>query len=120
MSTNQVARGATSASTAIEKASGQGDSPSQEELRARAARARRELANTLDAIEYKMNVPRQLQASTSRITAMLRGLGRDNPLALVGVAAGAAVSAGASVGGVVWAIARMVQRRRSVKVVESR
>lgn len=120
MSTNQVARGATSASTAIETASGSGDSPSQEELRARAARAREELARTLDAIEYKMNVPRQLRASTGRVTAMLRGLGRDNPLALVGVAAGAALTAGASLGGVVWACARMLQRSRRVKVVHTR
>lgn len=66
------------------------------DLRKDAHAARLELATTLDAIEYKLDVKRQL-----------RLLGLENPLALMGVAAGA----GFSVGGVVWLALKAVLRR---------
>jgi len=66
------------------------------DLRKDAHAARLELATTLDAIEYKLDVKRQL-----------RLLGLENPLALMGVAAGA----GLSVGGVVWLALKAVLRR---------
>lgn len=62
-------------------------------------RARTELAATLDAIEYKVNVPKR---TAERIQAMRR----DNPVALAAIAAGVAVA----VGGAVWGIVRLVRR----------
>ena len=109
MSTDVNAAGATAASGTVANAST--DSLSQEELRQRASVARHELASTLDAIEYKLNVPRQYREITSEVTGRLRRLGRDKPLALIGVAAGAATAAGSAVGGIVWAVARVFRRR---------
>lgn len=109
MSTDVNAAGATAASSTVAKAST--ESLSQDELRQRASVARSELASTLDAIEYKLNVPRQYREITGEVTGTLRRLGRDKPLALVGVAAGAAAAAGSAVGGIVWAVARVFRRR---------
>ena len=58
-------------------------------------RLRAELAQTIDAIEYKLNVPK-------RVTERVRRLNRDNPFALVGIVVGVA----AAIGGVVWAALR--------------
>lgn len=109
MSTDLTAAGATATSSTAAKASA--ESLSQEELRQRASVARRELASTLDAIEYKLNVPRQYREISREVTGRLRKLGRDKPLALIGVAAGAATAAGSTVGGIVWAVARVFRRR---------
>lgn len=67
------------------------------ELRAEAALARAQLASTLDAIEYKLNVPKQIKITIRRIVHGLHRLGDDNPTALVGVALGAAAAAGVAV-----------------------
>jgi len=74
--------------------------PRAAELRAEVARARAELASTLDALEYKANLPK-------RMTARLRKLGEENPAALIGLAAAAAAVAGTAV----WLGARAVLRR---------
>ena len=66
------------------------------DLRKDAHAARLELATTLDAVEYKLDVKRQL-----------RLLGLENPLALLGVAA----AAGLGAGGVVWLGLRAILRR---------
>lgn len=66
------------------------------DLRKDAHAARLELATTLDAVEYKLDVKRQL-----------RLLGLENPLALLGVAA----AAGLGAGGVVWLGLRSFMRR---------
>ncbi|RNE67000.1 DUF3618 domain-containing protein [Cryobacterium tepidiphilum] len=66
------------------------------DLRKDAHAARLELATTLDAIEHKLDVKRQL-----------RLLGLENPLALLGVAA----AAGLGAGGVVWLGLRAILRR---------
>ncbi|MFF1635444.1 DUF3618 domain-containing protein [Leifsonia sp. NPDC058248] len=58
-------------------------------------RLRAELAETIDAIEYKLNVPK-------RVTERVQRLRHDNPLALVGIAVGVA----AAIGGVVWMAVR--------------
>ncbi|WP_223693330.1 DUF3618 domain-containing protein [Leifsonia poae] len=63
-------------------------------------RARADLAEALDAIEYKLNVPK-------RAAERVQNLRRDNPLALVGIAVGAA----AAVGGVVWLAIRASRRK---------
>ena len=65
-------------------------STSQDELRAESSRARAELASTLDAIEYKFNVPKQIKITTRRVKVGLHKLGDENPAALIGIALGAA------------------------------
>jgi putative Ca2+/H+ antiporter (TMEM165/GDT1 family) len=77
------------------------------ELRAEAARARVELAQTLDAIEYKLNLPRQVRVRSRRVTARLGELGEKSPLALAGIVLGAASAAV----GAVWLGVKAVQRR---------
>ena len=72
------------------------------ELRAEALHARSELASTLDAIEYKLNVPKQLRITKRRFRLAMIRLGDDNPAALAGIALGAA----ATVGTIVWLGAR--------------
>ncbi|WP_314146857.1 DUF3618 domain-containing protein [uncultured Leifsonia sp.] len=62
-------------------------------------RARAELAATLDAIEYKLNVPK-------RTAERIQALRRDNPVALAGIAAGVALA----VGGAVWGIVSLIRR----------
>jgi len=77
------------------------------DLRADAARARAELASTLDAVETKLNLPKQLRITRRRISLGLRRLGDENPAALVGVAVAAAVVAGSAV----WLGVRVVVKR---------
>jgi len=66
------------------------------DLRKDAHAARLELATTLDAVEYKLDVKRQL-----------RLLGLENPPALLGVA----LAAGLASGGVVWLALKAILRR---------
>lgn len=79
------------------------------ELRNEADRARAALAGTLDAIEYKLNVPKQVKITTRRFTLGLHRLGEDNPPALAGIAFAAA----AAVGTVVWLGVKAVANRMS-------
>lgn len=62
-------------------------------------RARAELAATMDAIEYKLNVPKRAAERVQRLRA-------ENPVALAGIAAGAV----ATVAGAVWGVVRLVRR----------
>jgi hypothetical protein len=62
-------------------------------------RARNELAAALDAIEYKLNVPKRTVERVERMR-------QDNPLALIGIA----VAAAAAVAGVVWLIVRSTSK----------
>ncbi len=62
-------------------------------------RARAELAATLDAIEYKLNVPK-------RAAERIQSLRRDNPTALAGLAVGVALA----VGGIVWGAVKLTRR----------
>jgi hypothetical protein len=78
------------------------------ELRAEAARARAELAGTLDAIEYKLNVPKQIKINTRRFTLGLHRLGDENPTALAGIALGAAAVVGTTVW---WGVKTVLDRR---------
>lgn len=78
------------------------------ELRAEAMHARAELASTLDALEYKLNLPKQLRITKRRIRLAMIRLGDDNPAALAGIALGAA----ATVGSIVWLAARAVLENR--------
>ena len=86
----------------------QSEHRSTAELRAEADRARAALAGTLDAIEYKLNVPKQIKINTRRFTFGLHRLGEDNPLALAGIALGAAAAAGTIVW---WGVKTVLDRR---------
>lgn len=77
------------------------------ELRADAARARAELASTLNALDHKLNVPKQIRIARRRITVGLHKLGAENPVALAGVAVAAAVVAGSAV----WLGVRKITER---------
>jgi hypothetical protein len=77
------------------------------ELRADAARARAELAATLNALDHKLNLPKQIRIARRRITVGLHKLGEDNPVALAGVAVAAAVVAGTTV----WLAVRKITDR---------
>lgn len=72
-------------------------SKSTHELRAEATAARAQLALTLDAIEYKLNVPKRLRDKERLARRRLHTLGEENPTALLGVALGSAVAVGAAV-----------------------
>jgi len=72
--------------------------PSKAALRVKSTEARAALASTLDAIEYKLNIPKQLRITRRRVTRSLHELGEENGLALIGIALGAATV----VGTVVW------------------
>ncbi|MEO6310355.1 MAG: hypothetical protein ABIO33_06690 [Leifsonia sp.] len=80
---------------------------SKAELRADAARARAELAGTLDAIELKLNLPYQARLRQRRFRMGVRKLQDDNPLALVGVVAAAV----AVVAGIVWVGVKAIRER---------
>ncbi|MFO7689698.1 MAG: hypothetical protein R6W83_03955 [Cryobacterium sp.] len=87
------------------------DAPSgKKELRAEADAARAQLASTLDAIEYKINLPKQLRIKRKRLIRALHQLGEDNALGLLGVA----MTTATVVGTVVWfgANAVVTARRR--------
>ena len=77
------------------------------ELRADAARARAELAATLNALDHKLNVPKQIRIARRRITLGLHRLGEENPVALAGVAVAAALVAGSAV----WLGVRKITER---------
>ncbi|AND15561.1 DUF3618 domain-containing protein [Rathayibacter tritici] len=74
------------------------------QLKADIERARSELAATLDAIEYKVNVPRKLRMAQRNLGRKLRVVRRENPSALIAGAVGAA----AAVGLVAWGIAKQI------------
>jgi hypothetical protein len=91
----------------------QGDKPdappqkSLADLRKEAHAARSEVATTLDAIEYKLNLPKQIRINTRRLTYALRDLGDRNPGALIGIA----VAAASAVAGAVWLGVKAFQNR---------
>ncbi|MFF1876775.1 DUF3618 domain-containing protein [Leifsonia sp. NPDC058230] len=62
-------------------------------------RARAELAETLEAIEYKLNVPKRTAERVERLRT-------ENPLVLVGIA----VAAAAAVAGAVWLVVRALKK----------
>ena len=70
---------------------------SDSEIQARVAATRAELEDTLDAIEDKLNVPKQLGRAGKAIEASVE----ENPLPWI---IGAVVVAGAVVGLVAWAL----------------
>jgi hypothetical protein len=86
----------------------QSEHRSKAALRAEADRARAALAGTLDAIEYKLNVPKQVKINTRRLTLGLHRLGDENPAALAGIALAAASAVGTCVW---WGLKTVLDRR---------
>ena len=67
-------------------------------------KARAELAATLDAIQDRLNLPRQTRLSLERTGRRVQRLRDENPVAFVAAAVGAA----ALIGGAVWLVVRAV------------
>ena len=105
MSTDQNAKAIDTVDESV--AAGDTASKSKTELRAEATRARVELAQTLDAIEYKLNVPRQMRVRSRLIRVRLREFGDRNPIALAGIVLGGV----AATVGAVWLGVKAVQHR---------
>ena len=80
---------------------------SSAELSAAIVKNRENLASTLDAIEYKLNVPRQAKELTATVSNKVRVLRDENPAALAAGIAGVAIA----VGGAVFATVRAISRR---------
>lgn len=75
------------------------DTRSDDELRADIRRRRDEIAQTLDALEYKLDVPARGREVLDEGRRKLEQKWDDNPLLVAGIAAGAVVSiVGAIVG----------------------
>ncbi|MFF2277726.1 hypothetical protein [Agromyces sp. NPDC058126] len=72
------------------------------EARAASARARAEFAGTLNALEDKLNVPKQVGLRVDRAKVSLKAFYDEQP----GVAIAAAVGVAAAVGSLVWLIVR--------------
>ena len=74
------------------------------EARANSERARKEFAGTLDALEDKLNVPKQVRAKTQRAKVEFRRFAKEQP----GAAIATGVTVAAVVGVTVWLIVRAV------------
>ncbi len=70
------------------------------------ASARAELKAALAAIEVKGNFPRRIDEASKRATVKARAFADRNPTAAIAAAVGVA----ATVGGLVWVIARALSR----------
>ena len=88
---------------------GKPDAPqrSSAELAADIVKNREALASTLDAIEYKLNVPKQAKLAAAEISNKIRVLRDENPVALAAGVGGLAVA----VGGAVFLVVRAISRR---------
>jgi hypothetical protein len=65
-----------------------------DQLRAHRAQTRAQLASTLDALEDKVNVPKQLGKASRRFGRRVQTLRRENPVLLAGIAAGVVAAIG--------------------------
>jgi len=65
-----------------------------EQLRAHRSETRAQLASTLDALEDKVNVPKQLGKASRNFGRRVQTLRQENPVLLVGIAAGVAAAIG--------------------------
>lgn len=72
------------------------------QARAASRRARDEFARTLDALEEKLNVPKQVGRRVDRAKVSLKAFYDEQP----GVAIAAAAGVAAAVGGLVWLVVR--------------
>lgn len=65
-----------------------------DQLRAHRAQTRAQLASTLDALEDKVNIPKQLGKASRRFGRRVQTLRRENPVLLAGIAAGVVAAIG--------------------------
>jgi Protein of unknown function (DUF3618) len=78
------------------------------EAKVNSERARAQFAGTLDALEDKLNVPKQVKRRAAEAKVRFRRLADEQPVA----AAAVAVAVVAVVGVTVWLVARAVVDRR--------
>ncbi|SJM55111.1 DUF3618 domain-containing protein [Gulosibacter sp. 10] len=78
------------------------------ELKADIEHTRRELAETLDALEYKLDVPARVGEWVGDRKAQLRKAFDESPVVVAGVAAGAV----AVIGGIIAGVVGLARRRR--------
>lgn len=76
------------------------------QLKADIERARNELAATLDAIEYKLNVPKQLRFAGRKLNRKFSVVRDEHPEALIAGAVGVA----SAVGLAAWAVFQAVTK----------
>lgn len=79
------------------------DTRTDGELRENIEQTREELASTLDALEYKFDLPARLPEFAEKAKAFAAKTWDDNPLLVIGAGVGAAVAAIGAVVGIVWA-----------------
>ena len=65
-----------------------------DQLRAHRAQTRAQLASTLDALEDKVNVPKQLGKVSRKFGRRVQTLRRENPVLLTGIAVGVVAAIG--------------------------
>jgi hypothetical protein len=73
------------------------DTRSHEEIKNAVVKNRDNLAQTLDAIEFKLNVPKRAKYETAQLKARFQALREENPAALVAGAAGVVALVGTGI-----------------------
>lgn len=76
-------------------------------LRAHRAQTRAQLASTLDALEDKVNVPKQLGKASRKFGCRVQTLRRENPVLLAGIAAGVV----AAIGVTAYVVVKLTSKR---------
>ncbi|NQX11630.1 DUF3618 domain-containing protein [Microbacteriaceae bacterium VKM Ac-2855] len=77
-----------------------------DQLKSDIERARNELAATLDAIEYKLNVPKQLRFASRRVQRKIEVVRGEHPEALIAGLVGIASAVGLAAWGVYQAVTK--------------
>ncbi|RFA17280.1 hypothetical protein B7R21_00655 [Subtercola boreus] len=73
------------------------DTRSHEQIKTDVAKNRDNLAQTLDAIEFKLNIPKRAKYETAQLKSKLETLREENPAALVAGIAGVAALLGTGI-----------------------
>jgi hypothetical protein len=76
------------------------------EAKVNSERARAEFAGTLNELEDKLNVPKQLRIKTERAKVEFRRFANEQPVAAMAAAAGVVVAVGVTV----WLVVRTVTK----------
>jgi hypothetical protein len=84
----------TTKSTAANRTRTDVSSMKLDQLRAHRAETRAQLASTFDALEDKVNVPKQLGKASRKFGRRVQTLRRENPVLLAGIAAGVVAAIG--------------------------
>lgn len=84
----------TSGSSGTSRSSASVSGLSRRELSAHLEQTRAQLASNLDALEDKVNVPKQLSKAGRKARRKVAQMRQENPLALAGIVAGAVIAVG--------------------------